>query len=358
MNLYNKYKPQTLSEIKGQDFILNVINALLDDLPNGLIVSGPFGVGKTLLLTLIAKTINCLNREKNNINCCNNCENCTMIHVDDIMEIDAATHSGVDSIRQVIESVNYMPMYFKYKVYIIDEAHMLSQSAFDALLLTLHELPDNVKFFFATTKFYKIPETIVSRCLVLQLERINPSILKSEIQRILIAENKQLSDQSIDLIIKTSNGSMRQCLSTLQLSILAGNNEQLLEKYLRTLNPEKIMEIFINILDGEPNKALNLWQTYYNLGYDERLFMDELMNIVCNLTKCKLKIKTDKIYEELMEKYDLSMELLANYWDILITQMEGLYTNCKYIVESTIMMLVTILDRSGLAKYIQKGVVI
>lgn len=355
MNLYNKYKPKTISEIKGQDFVINVVKALIDDLPNGLIISGCYGVGKTLLLTLIAKTINCENRKFGELNCCNNCEICLNPN-EDIMELDAATNSGVDSMRSLIESVNYMPMYSKYKVYIIDEAHMLSQSAFDALLLTLHELPSNVKFFFATTKLQKIPATIISRCIVFQLQRINNTILFDHMKYILNEENKILNDECLNLIVKSANGSMRQCLSTLQLSLLANNDIKLLSQYLRTLNPEKTLEIFKHILDGEPKKAIELWQEYYNLGYDERLFLDELMNIVCNLTKVKLNIKTDKIYEDLIEEYDLSNELLCNYWDILMTQMEGLYTNCKNIIESTIMMLTIVLDRSGLVQYIKDGV--
>lgn len=347
MNLYNKYKPKTMKEIVGQDFVLSILNGLIGNLPNGLIVTGAHGVGKTLLLTLLAKAINCLD-PSSKLDPCYKCENC-LTPQDDIVELDAATHSGVESMRNLLDCVHYMPLHLKYKVYIIDEAHMLSQSAFDALLLTLHELPDHVKIFFATTKIYKIPLTIISRCLVIQMSRINNDTMKTYIEDILKKEDKKLDKDTIDLIIKSSEGSIRQALSTLQLCL--STNNVTLNQYLKLINPQTIREIFMCILDGEPQKALDLWHNYYTLGYDEKFFMNELLHIICECTKAKLNIKSEE--NEIMEKYDLSVELLCNYWDIILMQMEGLNTTSVSIVEKTILMLCTVLDRSGLNKYVK-----
>ena len=185
--LYRKYRPQKFSDVVDQDSILKIItNSIKENkISHAYLFSGPRGTGKTTIAKLVAKTINCLNL-KEDFSVCHECENCLDIENNspDIIEIDAASNNGVDEIRELKSKINLVPSKLKYKVYIIDEVHMLSISAFNALLKTLEEPPSHVIFILATTEFYKVPTTIVSRCQCLNFTRIKTSNIEARLKQI------------------------------------------------------------------------------------------------------------------------------------------------------------------------------
>ena len=222
-----KYRPQTFESLIGQEVmsetIINSIKA--DKVPNAYLFTGIRGIGKTTTARIVAKALNCLNGIDK---LCeeNFCENCEAIinssHID-VMEIDAASNTGVDNVRELIEFSRYRPTSSKYKIFIIDEVHMLSKQAFNALLKTLEEPPEYLKFIFATTEIKKIPITVVSRCQRFDLSRIKSSELFEFIKKIKDKENGKVSDEALKLIVKISEGSVRDSLSLLDRGLLSLN---------------------------------------------------------------------------------------------------------------------------------------
>ena len=220
--LYRKYRPKTFDEIVGQN---NIINLLKDSIINNkishaYIFSGPRGTGKTSTAKIFAKAINCLDNK--NGNPCLNCEICSNFNLNnDIYEIDAASNTGVDQIREIIDNVKLSPITSKYKVYIIDEVHMLSTSAFNALLLTLEEPPSHVVFILATTNIEDVPITVLSRCQRLDFRKIANKDIHEQLKKVSNEENIDISDEAIEEITNYSDGGMRDALSILdQLSKL------------------------------------------------------------------------------------------------------------------------------------------
>jgi DNA polymerase-3 subunit gamma/tau len=352
MSLYNKYKPNNLEEILDQSFCCTILNNLMKskNIPNGLILSGSHGVGKTSILNIFAKLINCTNPVNEKfIKACEKCKNCLFCENpnEDIIEIDGATYSGVESMRKIIESVNYLPFQLNHKIYIIDEVHMLSHSAFDALLLTLHNPPSNVHFFFATTRIDKIPQTFLSRCLLIQLNRIHEETIFNYLKKI-----SNLKESILKLITNNCNGSVRSALSTLEVIMLCDNNDDLeiVEQYLKIISDENIIKIFKNILLGNSKEALELWNDLYKKGYDEKVFLHKLMETVKEITKLKIGIResSNDNYQSLVEEFNITNELLCSYWDILMNQLEGLYSGCKNIGETTIILLTIVEERSSI----------
>ena len=247
--LYLKYRPQKLSEIYGQDTVVKILQNSLDkNLPlQSIIFYGPRGVGKTSAARILAKAVNCLSDGEKP---CGKCSSCLKDNNLDIIEIDGATHNGVDIIRDLKEKVNFMPTDSKYKVYIIDEFHMISTSAFNALLKTLEEPPKHVLFILATTEIEKVPETIISRCMMVEFERMS---IESIVDRLSFIAKKEKIDIDKDVlkeIAKQSNGGMRDSISMLEkLSIFAKDKKIDIDDYTKVSGNLSSQDInnFINI---------------------------------------------------------------------------------------------------------------
>ena len=247
-----KYRPSNFDELIGQDVVAEtIINSIkTNKIPNAYLFTGISGVGKTTIARIVAKSLNCLNGIEN---LCkeNPCENCDAIsnssHID-VLEMDAASKTGVDDVRDLIEFSRYGPTSSKYKIFIIDEVHMLSKQAFNALLKTLEEPPQyenggGLKFIFATTEIKKIPITVVSRCQRFDLSRIKSSELFEFIKKIKEKENGKVSDDALKLIVKISEGSVRDALSLLDRGLLTLDKD----KELNLNTAQKFLGILINL---------------------------------------------------------------------------------------------------------------
>ena len=285
-----KYRPQNFNELIGQDVMVQTItNSIkLDKLPNAYLLTGIRGVGKTTTARLIAKALNCLNGVdkicKNNL-----CENCMSIsnsnHID-VIEMDAASKTGIDDVRELIESGKYNPTSAKYKIFIIDEVHMLSKQAFNGLLKTLEEPPPHLKFIFATTEVKKIPVTIISRCQRFDLNRVSIQILFNNLKKITEIEKGKISDGALRLIAKTSEGSVRDSLSLLDRALISQNNteknvdESHVREMLGIADRSKILEILQLLIQGDQEKTIMKLRKLINEGLDPTNFLNDLLETI------------------------------------------------------------------------------
>jgi DNA polymerase-3 subunit gamma/tau len=275
--LARKYRPTNFTEVVGQDVIVRLIsNAIkMNRVPHAFLLTGIRGVGKTTTARILAKAFNCSGHgEAMTSEPCGNCAHCTAISSgthQDVMEMDAASHTSVNDIRDVIESVKYRPLSGRYKIYIIDEIHMLSLSAFNALLKTLEEPPEHVKFIFATTELQKIPVTILSRCQRFDLKRVNIETLYQHFQTICTAENVTIDNEALTLIAHAADGSVRDGLSLLDRMIAMCGGEiraDALRKSLGLAAHGKIEQLFCAALQGEAKSALSCLAQLYEDGAD------------------------------------------------------------------------------------------
>ena len=281
--LYRKYRPMRFSDVVDQESILKIItNSIKENkISHAYLFSGPRGTGKTTIAKLFAKTINCLNLN-DDFSICGECENCLDIlnNSPDIIEIDAASNNGVDEIRELKSKINLVPSKLKYKVYIIDEVHMLSISAFNALLKTLEEPPGHVIFILATTEFYKVPTTIVSRCQCLTFTRIITQNIESRLKQIANLENINIEDEAIHEIAVYSEGGMRDALGMLDKLASYSFEKITLNDFLSIngLISKKDMNDFIsNILEGNNEEVINSLNKFDELGYDFSKLLEKLM---------------------------------------------------------------------------------
>ena len=269
--LYRKYKPNNFSNIIGQFYIKKILlNSLVNNMiSHAYIFSGPRGVGKTSIATIFAKSINCTNKINGDA-CCvwNNCKLFSSSDCMDIIELDAASNNGINEIRNLIDSTKFIPNIFSKKIYIIDEAHMLTNSSWNALLKTLEDPPKNVVFIFATTEVNKIPLTILSRWQRFDFEKIRNDVLKQFVHNIITLENIKISSDAIDEIISISDGSVRDCLSILNQTQSYSNNE---------ITANDIREIF-GLLDTK--SKINLVNLIIN---------NDIINISLLINKYELK---------------------------------------------------------------------
>ena len=283
--LYRKYRPDTFKNILGQDYSINILkNAILNDkIAHAYIFNGPRGTGKTSTAKVFAKTINCESPVDGEA--CGKCNSCLNIKNNpDIIEIDAASNNGVDEIRELINNIKIAPSYSKYKVYIIDEVHMMTQSAFNALLLTLEEPPKHIVFILATTNIESVPITILSRCQKFDFKKISNDVIKDNIKRICDTENIKITEEAINEIAYLSEGGMRDALSILdQLS--SENNEITLDLIINNFGsvPTIIIENIINALDNNDfNLLRDNIEKLKSANIDYKIFIKKLIDSLSN----------------------------------------------------------------------------
>jgi DNA polymerase-3 subunit gamma/tau len=284
-----KYRPQTFDDLIGQDVIaktiLNSIKA--NKVPNAYLFTGMRGIGKTTTARIVAKSLNCSNGIdeicKDDL-----CENCTAIsnsnHID-VLEMDAASKTGVDDVRDLIEFSRYGPTTAKYKIFIIDEVHMLSKQAFNALLKTLEEPPEYLKFIFATTEIKKIPITVVSRCQRFDLSRIKSLELFDFIKKIKDKEKGNASDDALKLIVKISEGSVRDALSLLDRALLTLDKDKELnlasaQKVFGYFDKSQLINLFQLIFEGKETEVLNTYREIYNQGVEPKIFINDFLELL------------------------------------------------------------------------------
>ncbi len=284
-----KYRPQTFEGLIGQEVVAEtIINSIkANKVPNAYLFTGIRGIGKTTIARIVAKSLNCLNgiedlcKEK----FCENCEAISNSRHIDVLEMDAASKTGVDDVRDLIEFSRYGPTSSKYKIFIIDEVHMLSKQAFNALLKTLEEPPEYLKFIFATTEIKKIPITVVSRCQRFDLSRIKSKELFNFIKRIKDKENGKVTDEALKLIVKSSEGSVRDALSLLDralLSISNGNelNLSAAQKIFGYFDKSQLIELFKLILNGDEKKVIESYRNIYDQGIEPKIFINDFLEIL------------------------------------------------------------------------------
>lgn len=301
-------------------------------LAHAFILTGVRGVGKTTTARIIAKALNCTSADGPTINPCGTCDNCTSIaesrHVD-VLEMDAASRTGVDDIREIIESVRYAPVSARFKIYIIDEVHMLSKSAFNALLKTLEEPPEHVKFIFATTEIRKLPVTVLSRCQRFDLKRVEAEVLVAHLDRLVKAEDCSAEEAALALIARAAEGSVRDSLSLLDQAIAHGAGsvtEDQVRGMLGLADRAQVLDLFEQIMKGEIAEALATLRTQYDSGADPVVVINDLLEVSHWLTRLKVTPDTgiDTLVSEAEKEQggkmasELSMPHLTRAWQMLM----------------------------------------
>jgi len=294
-----KYRPQNFDQLIGQESMAIAIqNAIaMDRVPNAYLLTGIRGVGKTTTARIIAKAINC-NKKFGTEEKCSKDEYChceaiiDSSHMD-ILEMDAASKTGIDDIREILESSQYLPASAKYKVFIIDEVHMLSKQAFNALLKTLEEPPAHLKFILATTEVKKIPVTILSRCQRFDLRRIKMDEMQNFLRNISTKEEAKIDDKALAIIAKASEGSVRDALSILDQAIITFNlqEEEITEDKVRDMlglaDQTRVIELLSYIIQGSQKEALQEAEDIFNIGADPKLIVQSMLEIIYLISRTK-----------------------------------------------------------------------
>ena len=309
-----KYRPQNFEDLIGQEVLSKTINnsIKIGRTPNAYLLTGIRGVGKTTTARLIAKALNCVNNISKTKNCNkeNSCDSCNEItnssHID-VLEMDAASKTGIDDIRDLIENSKYSPTNAKFKIFIIDEVHMLSKQAFNGLLKTLEEPPPSLKFILATTEIKKIPVTIISRCQRFDLKRVSIEELIKHLQVIAGKEKGNLTSKAIRVIAQSSEGSVRDAISLLDRAITFQNansqkeiNDQDIRNMLGLADKSKIILLLKEVLEGNPSNSLKILRDLFNNGIEPNKFLNDILEILSLLNrKISLgSIEDDKLLPE------------------------------------------------------------
>lgn len=357
--LARKYRPQTFEDLLGQDALVQTLtNAIQNNrLHHAYILTGIRGVGKTTTARLIARAINCIGPDGKGgptIHPCGECENCKAIAADrhiDVIELDAASKTGVDDMREILDGVRYKPTMARYKVYIIDEVHMLSKSAFNALLKTLEEPPAHVMFIFATTEIRKVPVTILSRCQRFDLQRISIETLVKLFHKVLTAENIKAEDEALHLVARAADGSARDGLSMLDQAIVLGNGKvetACVKNMLGLADRQQTFALYEKLLEGNVAEVLQILHQLYTDGATPMLIIQDLVDITHLLAK--VKIIPDYINDSSVGENDREMckklnaapiAILSKIWQMLIKGISELqYANVQ--IDALEMILIRI----------------
>ena len=336
-----KYRPQTFDDLIGQEVVAETIkNAIkLNKTPNAYLFTGIRGIGKTTTARIVAKSLNCLNGIDNlcKDNLCENCEAISNSSHIDVLEMDAASKTGVDDVRDLIEFSRYGPTSAKYKIFIIDEVHMLSKQAFNALLKTLEEPPEYLKFIFATTEIKKIPITVVSRCQRFDLSRIKSSELFEFIKKIKNKENGKASDDALKLIVKISEGSVRDALSLLDRGLLTLENDKELDlntaqSIFGYFDKSQLIDLFKLILEGNENEVIKIYRKIYDQGVEPKVFINDFLELIYyfkNINFLTLESTNFSLNDEEFSKIKkisntVDSEVLILFWQFTIKTLEEL----------------------------------
>jgi len=359
-----KYRPQTFDDLIGQEVVAETIkNAIkLNKTPNAYLFTGIRGIGKTTTARIVAKSLNCLNGPDK---LCKDdfCENCEAIsnssHID-VLEMDAASKTGVDDVRDLIEFSRYGPTSAKYKIFIIDEVHMLSKQAFNALLKTLEEPPEYLKFIFATTEIKKIPITVVSRCQRFDLSRIKSSELFEFIKKIKDKESGKASDDALKLIVKISEGSVRDALSLLDRGLLTLENDKELDlitaqSIFGYFDKSQLINLFKLILEGNENEVIKIYRKIYDQGIEPKVFINDFLELIYyfkNINFLTLESTNFSLNDEEFSKIkeisnNVDSEVLLLFWQFTIKTLEELdiVSNQHLSIE---MFLIRLMHLSGM----------
>lgn len=335
--LARKYRPQNFEDLLGQDALVQTLtNAIKNNrLHHAYILTGIRGVGKTTTARLIAKALNCTGLDGKGgptIHPCGVCENCKAIaagrHID-VMELDAASRTGVDDIREILDGVRYKPTNARYKIYIIDEVHMLSKNAFNALLKTLEEPPAHVKFIFATTEIRKVPVTVLSRCQRFDLQRLTIEDLTKLFNKIVAAENLKAEDEALHMIAKAADGSARDGLSLLDQAISLGAGvvkTDIVKEMIGLADRSQTFELFEKLVLGDTKETIIKLQEQYKNGANPTTLLQDLINITHLLAKTKLvpsfvnDPSLSETEKELCQRLGakVSIAVLSKMWQMMI----------------------------------------
>ena len=365
-----KYRPKNFEELIGQDAIVQtIVNSIkLDKLPNAYLLTGIRGVGKTTTARLIAKAINCkknfILREKCNSNEYCHCEEIRNSNHLDVLEMDAASRTGIDDVRELIESSRYNPTSAKYKIFIIDEVHMLSKQAFNGLLKTLEEPPPHLKFIFATTEVKKIPVTIISRCQRFDLHRVSIKILFDNLKKISKIENGKISDGALKLIAKAAEGSVRDSLSLLDRTLVDQHitekeiDEPFVRKMLGIANRSKILELIHYIFQGDQKKSIKQLREMINEGIEPANLLNDFLEIIYFILQKKslgnfdsnLSISDSEIDMINLISKDLDISTLIIFWQFILKGLDELSIVSNPIL-SLEMMVVRLIHLKDMPSY-------
>ena len=361
-----KYRPQEFKNLIGQEVMAQtIINAIkISKTPNAYLLTGIRGVGKTTTARLIAKALNCEKNNNEKIKCseekfCSTCEDIINSNHIDILEMDAASKTGIDDIRELIENSKYSPTSAKYKIFIIDEVHMLSKQAFNGLLKTLEEPPPSLKFILATTEVRKIPVTILSRCQRFDLKRVSVEELCEHLKNISKKENGKISDDAIKLIARTSEGSVRDAISLLDRALISqfiNTNTNIEESDVREMlglaDKSKIISLLKEVLSGNEKEALTNLKDLINDGIDAKNFLNDILEVLylfsrrINLGPIEKDMTISEIEAQLVERYskNIDMQDISLFWQLTIKTIDDLRIigNENLTLEMFIMQLVHI----------------
>ena len=365
-----KYRPKNFNELIGQDIMVETITNSIksNKLPNAYLFTGIRGVGKTSTARIVAKSLNCNNGITNlcSDDMCEHCESITNSNHMDVLEMDAASRTGIDDVRELIESSKYNPTSAKYKIIILDEVHMLSKQAFNGLLKTLEEPPQYLKFIFATTEVKKIPITIVSRCQRFDLHRVSISNLLKNLKKIIEIEGGKISEGALRMIANSAEGSVRDSLSLLDRALVSQNieekeiDENFIRKMLGIADRSKILNLLNLIIQGEQKKSIDQLRVMISEGIDPTNFLNDLLEIIYFIQQKKSigNIDSDFTMSESEQENietiskDINMSTLIVFWQFILKTLEELLivSNPILSLEMLIVRLIYLKDMPSYEK--------
>jgi DNA polymerase-3 subunit gamma/tau len=356
--LARKYRPSSFKDFKGHEVLVKVFVQSIQQskLSHAYLLTGPRGVGKTTAARVIAKTINCSNLRSDGSPCevCNSCKAMQDNSHIDVIECDAASRTGVDDVRAIIESSKFQPILAKYKVYIIDEVHMLSNSAFNALLKTLEEPPAHLVFVFATTEFKKIPATIISRCQTFNLNRISSEHIKDRLQEVCTQEGIKASSGALELIAKFSDGSLRDGLALLETASMYKSSEVSEDTVAQVLGLPDVRQVYAlldSVAVNNSRDAFSIAREIFKTGIDVASIVEELLKAAHQVTRflSTSQLPASDLERELVKSTALKIDLhrMTIVWKMTLNNLEELkYTNGSFdTLEMLIMRLCYILGQ-------------